>query len=99
MSPRRQERSRGSQNVLRFTDGAFGEAREAEARDVERGLAVDDQLGDEASGDRPHREPVAAEPGGQHETAEPRYLAEDRHEIRRGVDVPGPASRDLEPWQ
>src|SRR5687768_16810676 len=82
-----------SQDIPGLADRAFGEAREAESTDVERWLAIDDQLGDEATGDGTHREAVATEARGEHEAGELRHLAEHGHEIGRGVDVAGPRLR------
>src|SRR5690349_18561983 len=79
ITPRRR---RASQHVARWPDRTLGEPRESERGDVERRLAVEDQLGHEPARDRAHREPVAAEAGGEHEAFEPRRLAEHRHEIR-----------------
>src|SRR5256885_16080927 len=87
---------RSSQDVAWRADDTFGEAREAERGKVEGRLAVQNHLGDEAAGDGPHREAVTAEAGREHEAAEPWDLAEHRNEIRRGVDVARPASRDPE---
>src|SRR5262249_18079588 len=94
-SPRRGDDTR-SEYVARLADGAFGEAREAERRDVERRLAVHDQLRGQASRDRPHREAVPAEAGGEDESREAGDLAEHRREVRGGVDVARPSRRDPE---
>src|SRR6266542_6941106 len=88
-----------SEDAAGLADGALGEAREAKAGDVERRLAVDDELGDEPSGDRAHREAMTAEAGRQHEAVQAGRDAEDGHEIRRRIDVPRPAPRDPERGQ
>src|SRR5262249_50623294 len=85
-----------SENVARRPDRALREARKPEGGQIERRLAVHDDLRDEAAGDRPHGEAMAAEARGQHEASELRDFAEHGHQVGRGVDVAGPTARDPE---
>lgn len=87
------------QHFTRWADGAFREAREAERAEVERRLAVHEDLSHQAAGDRAHGEAVPAESRGEDEAAGLRHFSEDGERIRGRVDVAGPAPFDPQTLQ